>query len=38
MAEAFKWAVRAGRTAFEMGLPQSQTKAAASSPLTQFLD
>ena len=37
MARAFKWAVEAGRLAFESGLPQQQANAVASSPLTGFL-
>lgn len=37
MAEAFKWAVQAGRQAFEVGLNVPQRKASASSPLTGFL-
>jgi len=37
MAEAFRLAVMAGRTAFEVGLKAPQTKASASSPLTGFL-
>ena len=37
MARAFKWAVEAGRLAFESGLPLQQSKAMASSPLTGFL-
>jgi thiazole synthase len=41
MAQAFAMATHAGRAAFEMGLPQSQSPRAtaiASSPLTAFLD
>jgi thiazole synthase len=38
MAEAFKMAVEAGRTAFEVGLGQSQNTASATSPLTAFLN
>ena len=38
MAEAFKYAVEAGRTAFEVGLGQALTTASATSPLTGFLD
>ncbi|MEZ5304916.1 MAG: thiazole synthase [Verrucomicrobiales bacterium] len=38
MAVAFREAVAAGRAAFEMGLPESQIEASASSPLTGFLD
>lgn len=37
MARAFKWAVQAGRLAFEAGLPSQRFKAVASSPLTGFL-
>ena len=37
MAEAFAQAVRAGRLAYESGLAQPQSEAAASSPLTGFL-
>jgi len=37
MAKAFKLAVEAGRTAFEVGLKSPQQKASASSPLTGFL-
>ena len=37
MARAFKWAVESGRLAFESGIPQQQTTAVASSPLTGFL-
>ncbi|MFH1362303.1 MAG: HisA/HisF-related TIM barrel protein, partial [bacterium] len=37
MAHAFKQAVEAGRTAFEVGLNAPQRKASASSPLTGFL-
>ncbi len=38
MAEAFQSAVAAGRSAFEMGLPEQGEEAAASSPLTGFLN
>jgi thiazole synthase len=38
MATAFKWAVTAGRTAFECGLAASQETASATSPLTAFLE
>ena len=38
MAEAFEAAVRAGRTAFELGLPEMQDAASATSPLGVFLD
>lgn len=38
MAAAFKLAVEAGRTAFEIGLATRQTTASATSPLTAFLD
>src|SRR6266403_2488493 len=38
MAEAFKWAVAAGRAAFECGLGASQETASATSPLTAFLE
>ena len=38
MAEAFEAAVRAGRTAFELGLPEMQNSASATSPLGVFLD
>lgn len=38
MAEAFKWAVQAGRQAFEAQLAQVSAQAQASSPLTSFLD
>ncbi|KAF0092976.1 MAG: thiamine biosynthesis ThiG [Puniceicoccaceae bacterium 5H] len=37
MARAFAAAVIAGRTAYELGLPGIQEKAAATSPLTAFL-
>ena len=37
MAEAFKWAVTAGRQAFEIGLGDVSDTAAATSPLTAFL-
>ncbi len=38
MATAFKWAVEAGRAAFECGLAASQEAASATSPLTAFLE
>lgn len=38
MAHAFKQAVEAGRTAFEIGLGSQQTTASATSPLTAFLN
>ncbi|SEL74566.1 thiazole synthase [Parapedobacter koreensis] len=38
IAEAFKWAVKAGRQAFIAGLPGQQAAAIATSPLTAFLD
>ncbi len=38
MAGAFKWAVEAGRAAFECGLAASQEAASATSPLTAFLE
>src|SRR6059058_2691519 len=38
MAAAFKWAVEAGRAAFESGLGSQQETASATSPLTGFLD
>jgi thiazole synthase len=38
MAEAFKLAVMAGRTAFELGVPAKRQTASATSPLTTFLD
>ena len=38
MARAFKWAVEAGRAAFECGLAASQETASATSPLTAFLE
>src|SRR5881296_4784572 len=38
MAIAFKMAVEAGRTAFEIGLAAQQELAAATSPLTAFLN
>ncbi len=37
MAEAFKLAVQAGRSAYEVGLKSPQRQASASSPLTGFL-
>jgi thiazole synthase len=38
MATAFKMAVEAGRSAFEVGLAEAQEAASATSPLTSFLD
>ncbi|HYE30075.1 MAG TPA: thiazole synthase [Methylomirabilota bacterium] len=38
MAIAFQKAVEAGRTAYELGLPEAQTAASATSPLTGFLN
>jgi thiazole synthase len=38
MAGAFRAAVEAGRTAFEIGLAPRRREAAATSPLTGFLD
>ena len=38
MAEAFKLATIAGRTAYEAGLGRQAKHAEASSPLTSFLD
>jgi len=38
MAKAFRWAVAAGREAFELGLPEAGEHASATSPLTGFLD
>jgi len=38
MAGAFRWAVAAGREAFELGLPEAGEHARATSPLTGFLD
>ncbi|MEI6178578.1 MAG: thiazole synthase [Verrucomicrobiota bacterium] len=38
MALAFQWAVKAGRQAFELGLPEPIDHASATSPLTGFLD
>jgi thiazole synthase len=38
MAVAFKMAIEAGRSAFEMGLAAAQDTASATSPLTGFLD
>ncbi|MBT8045264.1 MAG: thiazole synthase, partial [Verrucomicrobiae bacterium] len=37
MGEAFKLAVEAGRAAYEMGLPEVDEHASATSPLTGFL-
>jgi thiazole synthase len=36
MGEAFRKAVEAGRAAFEIGLPESHSEAAATSPLRSF--
>ncbi|HSQ42184.1 MAG TPA: thiazole synthase [Fibrobacteraceae bacterium] len=38
MAQCFRDAVRVGRAAYETGLPTRQAEAAASSPLTAFLE
>ncbi len=38
MAAAFRQAVEAGRTAYELGLGESRFEASATSPLTAFLD
>lgn len=38
MAKAFKWAVEAGRAAYEAKLAKASEHAVASSPLTSFLD
>ena len=38
MAAAFKMAVEAGRTAFELGLAEQSSTASATSPLTAFLN
>jgi thiazole synthase len=38
MAEAFRMAVQAGRSAYEVGLGASRFTASATSPLTAFLD
>ena len=38
MGEAFRLAVESGRAAFEMGLPETEEQASATSPLTGFLD
>lgn len=38
MAEAFKWAVNAGRQAFEIGLGDIADTASPTSPLTAFLE
>ena len=38
MAAAFKYAVEAGRAAYELGIAPSQATASATSPLTAFLD
>ena len=38
IAAAFKQAVEAGRTAFELGLAEQQAHASATSPLTAFLN
>ena len=37
MARCFKIAVEAGRSAFEIGLPDRRDEASATSPLTGFL-
>ncbi|MBR7887994.1 thiazole synthase [Marinomonas sp. A79] len=37
MGEAFRWAVQAGRLAFESGLGEKRIQAKATSPLTEFL-
>jgi thiazole synthase len=37
MARAFQQAVRAGREAYELGLPEAIDHASATSPLTGFL-
>lgn len=37
MGEAFDMAVRAGRQAYELGLPEAHEEASATSPLTGFL-
>ncbi|MDB6134969.1 MAG: aldolase-type tim barrel [Verrucomicrobiales bacterium] len=37
MAQAFRQAVEAGRTAYELGLPAPRREASATSPLTGFL-
>ncbi len=37
MGGAFKMAVEAGRAAYEMGLPEADEQASATSPLTGFL-
>ncbi|MFK7910395.1 MAG: thiazole synthase [Akkermansiaceae bacterium] len=38
MGEAFKLAVESGRAAYEMGLPEAEDRASATSPLTGFLN
>ena len=38
MGEAFKLAVESGRAAYEMGLPEADDQASATSPLTGFLN
>jgi thiazole synthase len=38
MARAFAGAVEAGREAWEIGLPEAGERAAATSPLTGFLE
>jgi thiazole synthase len=38
MGDAFKLAVEAGRAAYEMGLPEADDHASATSPLTGFLE
>jgi thiazole synthase len=37
MARAFQQAVEAGREAYELGMPEAQEEASATSPLTGFL-
>ena len=38
MGQAFKMSVEAGRAAYEMGLPEADEQASATSPLTGFLE
>ena len=38
MGKAFQLAVESGRAAYEMGLPEADDHASATSPLTGFLD
>jgi thiazole synthase len=38
MGDAFRLAVEAGRAAYEMGLPEAEELASATSPLTGFLE